>query len=264
DVLGQTCRAAGAALIEDAASAFGAALGGRPAGTIGDAGFYSFHRGKQITSVTGGAWATRDPDLAGAIEAEAGTLPRVTVRERVAILAKAVALAWVVRPRVYGMLHRRLERFKDTTPHEEFELHAYTAQQAGIVRSLLERMGAFIGARNERAGRAREILADADGIVLPAVPPDARPVFNHCPVLVPAGLRDRCIAAGLEIGVECTTLYSTTVYQAYGLDGGGDCPRAEELADRLLLIPCHPLVPMWKLEQVTEAVRATVGREGDA
>ncbi len=263
DELSRACKSAGAALVEDAASAFGAALTGRAVGTIGTAGFYSFHRGKQITSVTGGAWATDDTGLAEAIEAEATALDRPPLRRRAGLLARTLALSVVVRPRIYGLLNTLLEGYKDTAPHDDFDFHAYTALQAGVIRSMLGRLDAMIEARNARARRARAILDDTEGIVLPDVPEHAEPAFNHCPLLVPAELRDRCISAGRDTGVECTILYGTTVFGAYNLDGtscGGDCRRAAELADRLVLIPCHPLVPMDKLEQAAEAIRNTVRR----
>ena len=158
-------------------------------------------------------------------------------------------------------LHSLLERFKDTKPHRDFHLFAYTAVQAGVARSLLERIGGIVAARNERAERAREMLRDVEAVTLPKVPPGARPAYNHCPLLMPDNAaRDRAITAALDAGVECTTLYGRTIYDAYGLEpnrrgGGRRCPRAEDLADRLLLIPCHPLIPMDRVERAAEIVK---------
>lgn len=249
-----------AAVIEDAASALGAAIDGRMAGTLGDAGFYSFHRGKQISSVTGGAWVTNDDALAAEIEREAEKLRRPSAIERAAMFAKLAAFALAVRPWFYSACHPLLARFKDTEPHEDFLLTAYTAVQAGVARSLLGKLDGIIAARNERANRAREMLSGIESITLPDVPLGAEPAFNHCPLLLPdAKTRDRAIAAALDAKIECTTLYGRTIYHAYGLGpdecgGSDDCPRAEELARRLLLIPCHPLAPMGRIEQAAEII----------
>jgi len=51
-------------LIEDAACAFGATYKGRPAGTIGDMGCFSFHAIKGITSGEGGAIVAKDRHVA--------------------------------------------------------------------------------------------------------------------------------------------------------------------------------------------------------
>lgn len=53
----------GAWVIEDAAHALGASWHGRPVGTIGDLGFFSFAAGKGLTLYEGGALVARDPVL---------------------------------------------------------------------------------------------------------------------------------------------------------------------------------------------------------
>ena len=258
--------ASGAAVIEDAASALGATIGDRLAGTLGDAGFYSFHRGKQITSVTGGAWVTDDAALAADIARRAERLRVPGALERARMFARLAALSIAVRPWGYTALHPLLDRFKDTAPHETFELHAYTAVQAGVCRSLLARIDQILAARNARAERARALLEDVPGITLPLIPPGTRPAFNHCPLLLPGtAARTRALAAARDAGIECTTLYDRTVYHAYDLSpdeyrasAGARCPNAEDVAARLLLIPCHPLVPMARLEQAAEIIKAAV------
>ena len=55
---------AGIPVIEDAACALGASLSGRPAGSIGAAGCFSFHPLKVVTTGEGGAITTDDPDFA--------------------------------------------------------------------------------------------------------------------------------------------------------------------------------------------------------
>ena len=55
-------------IIEDAAQAFGATVGGKPAGTLGDIGFFSFAVGKGMTLYEGGALVARDPQIGEALE----------------------------------------------------------------------------------------------------------------------------------------------------------------------------------------------------
>ncbi|MGH3941046.1 MAG: DegT/DnrJ/EryC1/StrS family aminotransferase [Pseudonocardiaceae bacterium] len=54
------------ALIEDACQAFGASTGGRPAGSVGDLGVFSFQQAKQLAAGEGGAIVSKDPDLVAA------------------------------------------------------------------------------------------------------------------------------------------------------------------------------------------------------
>jgi perosamine synthetase len=54
----------GLAVIEDAAEAIGSQIGGRPAGSMGDLGVFSFHGTKTITTGEGGMLVTSRADLA--------------------------------------------------------------------------------------------------------------------------------------------------------------------------------------------------------
>lgn len=68
DALIPVARRCGLALIEDAAQAHGARLGGRRAGSVGDAAAFSFYPGKNLGALgDGGAVLTRDPQLAARI-----------------------------------------------------------------------------------------------------------------------------------------------------------------------------------------------------
>jgi perosamine synthetase len=51
------------AVVEDAAEALGSELGGRKAGSLGDAGVFSFHGTKTLSTGEGGMLVTSDPDL---------------------------------------------------------------------------------------------------------------------------------------------------------------------------------------------------------
>ncbi|KAK78961.1 DegT/DnrJ/EryC1/StrS family aminotransferase, partial [Bordetella bronchiseptica] len=55
---------ASVAIVEDAACAAGASWNGRPAGSLGEVGVFSFHPRKSVTTGEGGMVTTNDPELA--------------------------------------------------------------------------------------------------------------------------------------------------------------------------------------------------------
>ncbi len=64
DALAALCEAEGISLIEDCAHTLGAFWAGRPTGSFGRAGCFSFQSAKHVNTGEGGILATDDPDLA--------------------------------------------------------------------------------------------------------------------------------------------------------------------------------------------------------
>jgi 8-amino-3,8-dideoxy-alpha-D-manno-octulosonate transaminase len=63
DRIAAICRKHGLRLLEDCAQAIGASLNGRPSGSFGDIGIFSFQLNKNMTSGEGGMLVTEDEDL---------------------------------------------------------------------------------------------------------------------------------------------------------------------------------------------------------
>lgn len=111
---------AGLALIEDAAQAHGATLDGRRAGSFGDAGVFSFHGSKILTTGEGGMLVTDRDDLAARCRVlrDHGRAPRdrqffnaeVAFKYKMSALQAAVGLAQLER--VDELLLRKVEIFE--------------------------------------------------------------------------------------------------------------------------------------------------------
>ena len=70
DAVKKICGNKGVYIVEDAAQAKGGRFKGRKLGTIGDAGFFSFGRGKNITCGSGGVIITNSKAIGAALEEE--------------------------------------------------------------------------------------------------------------------------------------------------------------------------------------------------
>jgi dTDP-4-amino-4,6-dideoxygalactose transaminase len=64
DPIMELCNARGIPVIEDCAQAFDATYKGKPVGTIGKIGCFSFQQGKHMTTGEGGMVVSNDPDIA--------------------------------------------------------------------------------------------------------------------------------------------------------------------------------------------------------
>lgn len=177
DRLRQLARAAKVALVEDAAEAFGATWGGRPVGSLGDAGCFSFFANKVVTTGEGGLVATRTRRLATAVrslrdQAKSARRPyfhaRLAFNYRLSALQAALGLAQVER---LGELLRRRERIRAWYREELAGVADWREPQplpqAVAVNWLYT--GSVAGWSARRRDRALERL-HAAGI-------DARPVF---------------------------------------------------------------------------------------
>lgn len=250
-------------VVEDAASSLGSEIDGRPTGTFGQVGFYSFNRGKNLSTLAGGCVVTDDPELARAIRAEWEKLPPAGMGTRLAIPAKTLALALAVRPLFYTLLYPLVNRFKYTELHTDFDSYTYTDFQARLGLSLLARAEEEVFKPREKNGLyLYGGLERIEGLRLPRILERSRPVFNQFPILLPdQRTRDelhRAIRG--KLGVEVTTLYPEPIHRIYDLGYTPDpFPNATYLAHCLLLIPTHPLVSRALLARVVGFIRDFLG-----
>jgi perosamine synthetase len=232
------CDDRGIFCVEDAAHAHGADLDGRPAGTFGHAGAFSFYPTKVITSAEGGMIVTSDQALADDAriyrdQGKAGFLGGDHVR---------MGYAW------------RLS-----------ELQA----AVGIVQ--LRRLDEFVSRRREVAARYDEALLAIGGISpVPAPPGSHSSHYKYLALLDPGIDRDTCKRRMRdEHGVSCSgEVYAKPLHlQPIFADGAatsGPFPVAEDLCARHICLPIHSDMRDDETERVVTAVHdvlATTPRE---
>jgi dTDP-3-amino-3,4,6-trideoxy-alpha-D-glucose transaminase len=222
EAIGKIAAEHGLAVIEDAAQAHGARYGGRRAGSLGDAGAFSFYPSKNLGALgDGGAVTTDDHELAA----------------RLRLL------------RNYGM-HDRYRIETEGTNSRLAEI------QAAILRAKLPHLDAWNAARAELAGVYLRTFETTPAVTVPRTPATVEPVWH----LFAVGLadRDRCAAALAERGIETLVHYPvlphlSAPYRDRGW-GIGSFPVAERLAARTLSLPLYPRLSRSKCEAVAAAV----------
>jgi perosamine synthetase len=249
--------------IEDACSAMGTEIGGHQAATLGDVGFISFNRGKNLSTLSGGAVVTNRKDLAEAIIPHLDGYPIPGVKRRLRNHVFASALALAVKPGGYTLLHSLVSKFKYTELHTDFETWSYTGFQAGLGRALLKKAVSIFDKRKCNGRTLIRQLDSVKGVQLPDLLEGSNPVYNQFPILLPdEDTRARAHRAIVETGLESTLLYPDPIHRIYGefreASGVDSYPEATDISKRLLLFPVHPLVPEPRLECATDALKSAL------
>ncbi|MFQ6103593.1 MAG: DegT/DnrJ/EryC1/StrS family aminotransferase [Candidatus Glassbacteria bacterium] len=255
--LEESASRAGVFVIEDAASAMGSSVGGRPAGSMGDVSFFSFNRGKNISTVRGGAVLTDREDIFEAVAEEQEKLRSPNGVMKLHTILKAVGLSLVWRPQFYSLLWPIACRYKYRGLHEDIELISYTEFQSGLGCSLMERREEIFSKRHENGTFLYDSLRGYEHVTTPSVAAGSYPVYNQFPILVQSPLREEMIDRLTGVGLGVTTLYPLPIHRIYEL---GHCespdpfPGASRLAREILLLPVHPGVSTLDLAQAVKIV----------
>jgi dTDP-4-amino-4,6-dideoxygalactose transaminase len=224
DPLLELCRARDIAVVEDACQAHGALYRGRPVGSLGDAGCFSFYPTKNLGGWgDGGAFVSDDPELTG----------------RVRLL------------RSHG---------EGTRHHHEIATgtHRLDTLQAAILSVKLPHLYEWNQRRRDAAAMLTEALADVD-LGLPApVSADGDCVFHLYVVRSRHrdALRDHLDACGIASAVHYPTpIHRQPCYADLGL-GPGSLPVAERLAGENCSLPIFPAIEDGQLDEIVAAVRS--------
>jgi perosamine synthetase len=251
----------GVAFIDDAAQCLDGRVGERWAGSFGDAGLYSFDKGKNITSLQGGVVACRDDELGERLGHAFRALPAPPASEVAVQSMKLLAYALLLRPSLYWIPNRAL-----TLGETPFELDYPTTQLAdslaGLVRRQFARIDALTASRVRAAERIRAALSGARGLVLPDHP-GARSVYPRFPVVLEDGARrDALLARLVGAGFGATGSYPLPLVDVPGLkphlaEGFADTPRARAVAQGMLTLPTHGHVSDADIATMTAVVAAS-------
>ncbi len=271
--LAEFARQRGIFLVDDAAQAMGAQVGGRASGTWGDAGLFSLDKGKNVSAMDGGLLVTRSPRVAAAIERRAAALPPAAAAGTARDLAKLVAYAALLRPWLYwipnGIPQLGLGRTEYRT---DFPEHAYSSLLAAVALRMLPRLDHFTAERRDHAAALLNALDRVPGLTAVAPLPASHPVYLRLPLLVTdPGARAPLLDALGRAGIGATASYPSSLADVPALapdlhERPADVAGGRFVAERIVTIPTHPYVTADDVARTAAVVRDTLAsrREGGA
>jgi len=229
DPILQFARAYGLFVIEDAAQAHGALYNGRNAGTMGDAGCFSFYPGKNLGAFgEAGAVVTNDTDLA----------------EKIRVLRD----------------HGQSRKYHHTLIGWNCRMDGIQAAVLSVKLRYLEQANLL---RRQRASLYNEAFAGIDDIATPVEADYARHVYHIYAVRVQERdeLRRFLEAKGIGCGVHYPIpIHLQEAWRNLGYSDGA-FPIAENLAKEFLSLPMFPELTQEQIEYVARCVSEAVRLE---
>jgi dTDP-4-amino-4,6-dideoxygalactose transaminase len=210
-------------VIEDACQAHGALYKGRPAGSMGAAGCFSFYPGKNLGAFgDAGAVVTADDKLVQTI---------------------------------------RMLREHGQSRKYYHDMEGYTGRldaiQAAVLRLKLKHLAGWNRARRDHAAFYTELLADIPGVSVVREADFAQSVFHLYVILVDSRddlqkfLSEKGIGTGLHYPLP---LHLQKAYSHMGFKKG-DFPVSERTAERLISLPMYPELTTVQIEYVVECIK---------
>jgi dTDP-4-amino-4,6-dideoxygalactose transaminase len=218
----------GFALVEDAACALGANVGGRRCGSWPAAGCFSFHPRKVVTTGEGGMVTTNDDALAGRLR---------RLRNHGGERA-AVGMTFVEHGYNYRL--------------SEFQCALGVAQMARVDEILADRA--------RTAGQYRQRLASVERVLFPEPSRDERWTYQSLVVLLDDDVdRDGVVAEMARHGIETTLgTYAMHAHPAFASLGyaPGALPNSWRLQRQTLTLPLVPAMVEDQVDQVVATLAA--------
>ena len=228
---------AGLLIIEDAAEAHGQTYKGRPCGSFGDLSTFSFYPNKHLTTGEGGMVLTDSEELADRCRS------------------------------LRNLCFQENNRFVHTDLGWNFRM---TNLQAAVGLAQLERLDEFIEIKKQMGAMYTELLAQQEGIILPAESTDY--ASNHYwvfGILLEAskGLDARSLSEALkEAGVGTRPffcpLHMQPVLQSIGLFEGATYPVSEHLYKYGIYLPSGLNLGRDRIEEVAMRLKRALRKFG--
>jgi dTDP-4-amino-4,6-dideoxygalactose transaminase len=233
----------GLKVVEDCAQAHGATFKGRPVGSMGDIGVFSFCQDKIITTAGEGGMITLDSD-------------------------KLYEESWAYKDhgKSYDAVYRRKDPLGFRWLHESFGTNwRMTEIQSTIGRLQLQKLPRWVEARRGHAAMLSTCFAELPGLRV-TIPPEyiAHAYYKYYAFVRPDLLREgwnrqRVLAEICERGVPCFPGSCSEIYleKAFPVEWRPDhpLPAARELGETSLMFLVHPTLKPEDLALTCEVVK---------
>src|SRR5262245_27248359 len=270
DVIPRICAERGVPLIEDAAQAFGARFDGKPVGSFGDVGIFSFGKYKNVNAFLGGVLTTRRAEIADRARAELAAWPLQDLGGYGSEVAHGLATDLATWPPLFraftfwvfrfaflqelSILNRQVSFDNDPQLRTDLPEHyrrRLTPLHARLVLRQLARVDQFTRVGAERARADHAGLKDVPELLVAPLRTDLSHMYTYYPVQ--ADDRNALLRHLMRNGRDVAGQHIKNCADFPAFSGWHrDCPNARKTANAVVLLPTYP---RYSLREVDENVR---------
>ncbi len=253
DRINALCREKGIFVVEDAAQAMGGSYKGKKLGTLGDVGFFSMGRGKNITCGSGGIIVTNADHIASAVENACASLERPCIPEDLAEFLKMAVLSLLIHPSLYWLpAGLPFLKLGETVFYRDFPIKRFSGMKAGLLKNWKKRLEESNSIRGENAEQLSAMLG------LPRDKDFSIPFLRLPFVVNDRRTRDGIYSLSRKKGRGISCMYPTSVNEIEEIQGSFDgkaFPCAAGVAPRMLTLPTHQLLTEKDKRDISELFR---------
>jgi dTDP-4-amino-4,6-dideoxygalactose transaminase len=258
------CREGDVFLVEDAAQAFGNTLPGFPEkklGLLGDAGFFSFGRGKPIGALHGGLAITGSAEIHEQAKAIYGRLDGTSSIGGLTSFAALLLSSCLSDPRLYWIPQRMpFLHLGETRFSPDFPLKKGCSGVIPVLGLLFRSLQEEKRIREENSSWYRHSLPPVSGSALSLR--DRYPYLRYPLLVRDRTLRDRLLGRLSSDGTGASGLYPCPLNELphlkERLDDGRRYRNARMLARSLITLPVHPGVTPETREKIRRITHQTI------
>lgn len=269
----EICDRAKIPIIEDAAQSFGVAERGKPVGTIGDLGVFSFEMHKNMPTWLGGVVVSNRADLMAKIRAELRyfshpPLPGIAQKVKKGAIHDIASLPVLFQLLTYPILRfsylndlefinqrvrRKPQESQPAASLPEVYKSQYTPFQARLGLSQMQNVDRDIQTRIEYAQIYYEGLKEFDELILPPLRLDRSHTYLWFPILY--AHRTELLQFMFEQGRDIAAGHFTnTADSPQFAEFYRDCPNSQQVERELIYLPTYPSYSRHEVERNIEAI----------
>jgi perosamine synthetase len=251
------CQERGILVLEDAAPALGAKIGGRLVGTIGDASIISFQSTKIISGETGGAIITNNSNLADRINhvLKSAALPSNNWLYFIRAFFRKIA----TNPKFYRILQRSYGLFFGEEMFEVVKarpampstfLRQCPSFSSKLILSQFDRLEWNLSRRAKIASIYQSTLKELPWLKLPTIPEESSPAWIQFSFF--ADDKKSFYKYMQSKGIDLSWTYRYSCADSYRLEG---FPNARKAAETILGFPCYPMLTDEQAHSISHLAR---------